>query len=211
MEHNQLIKTKIYAIRGLNIMLDRDLAHLYQIETKYLKKQVNRNKHRFPNDFMFQLTDEELRNWRFQNVTSNSDKMGLRYSPYAFTELGVAMLSSVLNSHIAIDINIKIMRTFVEIRQLVINNPQYELLHEKVKRIESEQTTIRAEQDSMKMSQLIDIKRLEHKMTQVSSETHKMSQVLDDFKIATSLLNDLKKANPNPSFSSADSNFPMYS
>ena len=104
-------------------MLDRDLAEMYNIETRVLNQAVKRNKERFPEDFMFQLTEEELKNWKSQSVISNSINMGLRNKPFAFTELGVAMLSSVLNSKTAIQINIIIMRAFVVIRQLVLNQP----------------------------------------------------------------------------------------
>ncbi len=94
----QRIEKKIYLIRKHKVMLDKDLAELYGVEVKNLKRQVRRNIDRFPLDFMFQLTEEEFKNWRCQIVTSNSgDKMGLRYKTYAFTENGVAMLSSVLN------------------------------------------------------------------------------------------------------------------
>ena len=86
------ITDKIYSIRGHNVMLDRDLAELYRVETKVLKQAVRRNIDRFPDDFMFELTDSEFKNWRSQFVTSNSDKMGLRYKPMVFTEQGVAML-----------------------------------------------------------------------------------------------------------------------
>jgi len=88
------ITKKIYLIRGQKIMLDRDLAELYGVQTKVLKQAVRRNISRFPNDFMFELTDEEFQNWRSQIVTSKSDRMGLRYKPMAFTEQGVAMLST---------------------------------------------------------------------------------------------------------------------
>ena len=104
-------------------MLDRDLAEMYGVETRVLNQAVKRNIERFPEDFMFQLTDEEVRNWKSQFVMSNSIKMGLRKNPYAFTELGVAMLSSVLNSKIAIQVNMGIMRAFVALRQLVAANP----------------------------------------------------------------------------------------
>lgn len=104
-------------------MLDRDLAEMYGVETRVLNQAVKRNIERFPEDFMFQLTDEEVRNWKSQIVMSNSIKMGLRKNPYAFTELGVAMLSSVLNSKIAIQVNMGIMRAFVALRQLVAANP----------------------------------------------------------------------------------------
>ncbi len=104
-------------------MLDRDLAALYGVETSYLKRQVKRNIERFPEDFMFQLSKEELGNWRCQFVTSNStDKMGLRYPPYAFTEQGVAMLSGVLNSPRAIHANIQIMRTFTKLREMILTH-----------------------------------------------------------------------------------------
>lgn len=99
----QIIKSKILIIRGNKVMLDRDLAELYGVETRVLKQAVRRNIKRFPDDFMFQLSKEEFVNWRSQNVMSNADKMGLRYPPFAFTEQGVAMLSSVLNSDKAID------------------------------------------------------------------------------------------------------------
>lgn len=97
-------------------MLDRDLAQLYGIETKVLNQAVKRNLERFPDDFMFQMTSEETENWKSQIVTTNSIKMGLRRNPYVFTELGVAMLSSVLNSQTAIQVNIGIMRAFVTMR-----------------------------------------------------------------------------------------------
>ena len=114
-----LIQSRIFEIRGIRVMLDRDLASLYGVETKVLNQAVKRNIRRFPSDFMFQLTKEELNNWKSQIVTSNSDKMGLRRPPYAFTEQGVAMLSGVLNSNAAIDTNIKIMRAFVAVRRLL--------------------------------------------------------------------------------------------
>ena len=113
------IEQSIYMIRGLKVMLDRDLAALYGVETRVLKQAVRRNVDRFPDDFMFVLTGKEFINWRSQFVTSNSDKMGLRHAPMAFTEQGVAMLSTVLNSERAIDVNIAIMRTFVKLRQML--------------------------------------------------------------------------------------------
>ena len=103
---------KIFTVRNQKIMLDRDLAELYQVETRILVQAVKRNIDRFPADFMFQLSKEDLENWKSQIVISNSVKMGLRKMPYAFTELGVSMLSSVLNSKKAIQVNIQIMRAF---------------------------------------------------------------------------------------------------
>ena len=108
-------------------MLDRDLATLYGIETRVLKQSVKRNISRFPEDFMFELSKEEFSNWRSQFVTSNSDKMGLRYAPMAFTEHGVLMLSSVLNSDKAIQTNIQIMRIFTKVRQMLLDTTEIRL------------------------------------------------------------------------------------
>ena len=113
------IEKLIYLIRGQKVMLDRDLAELYDVKTKVLKQAVRRNITRFPEDFMFEFTKDEFENWRSQFVTSNRDKMGLRYRPMAFTEQGVAMLSSVLNSDRAVQVNIEIIRTFVKLRQML--------------------------------------------------------------------------------------------
>ena len=105
-------------------MLDRDLAVLYGVETKRLKEQVKRNIERFPEDFMFEFSKSELQNWRSQFAISNPDKMGLRYSPMSFTEQGVAMLSSVLRSKTAIQVNIQIMRAFTKMRQQIFDNAE---------------------------------------------------------------------------------------
>lgn len=119
----EIIRSKIYEIRGQKVMLDRDLAVMYGVETRALNQAVKRNSDRFPEDFMFQLTNEEVENWKSQIVMSNSVKMGMRRNPYAFTELGVAMLSSVLTSKVAIQVNMGIMRAFVVIRKMVTANP----------------------------------------------------------------------------------------
>ncbi len=119
----------IYAIRGHNVILDKDLADLYGVATKVLIQAVKRNAERFPRDFMFQLTNEEFKNLRSQTVTSRWG--GRRYAPYAFTEHGVAMLSSVLRSKRAVEINIAIMRTFVKLRELLTDNAT---LRRKIKR-----------------------------------------------------------------------------
>jgi len=113
------IAAKIFLIRGTKVMMDRDLAELYGVETKVLKQAVKRNIDRFPSDFMFELTREEFQNWRSQFVTSKSDRMGLRYKPMVFTEQGVAMLSTVLNSKRAIQVNIQIMRAFSKLREML--------------------------------------------------------------------------------------------
>lgn len=113
-----LIQSKIYEIRGQRVMLDFDLAGMYQVGTKVLKQAVRRNISRFPEDFMFELTIHETSLIRSQNVTSHSLSTG--YAPFAFTEQGVAMLSSVLRSEKAIEININIMRAFVSVRSYLL-------------------------------------------------------------------------------------------
>jgi len=119
---DEVIMNKIYLIRGKKVMLDRDLAEIYRIGTKVLKQAVRRNKKRFPEDFMFEMSSDEIKNWRSQIVTSNSDKMGLRYPPFCFTEHGVVMLSSILNSDFAIQINIQIVRIFTRMRDIISSN-----------------------------------------------------------------------------------------
>lgn len=128
------IANKIYFIRNQKVMLDRDLAILYGIETKRLKEQVKRNISRFPEDFMFELTKSEFENWRSQFATSNSDKMGLRYLPMAFTEHGVLMLSSVLKSDKAIQVNIQIMRIFTKVRQMLLDTTDLKIDILKIKK-----------------------------------------------------------------------------
>jgi replication fork clamp-binding protein CrfC len=114
-----LIESRIYVIRGHKVLLDQDLALLYEVPTKRLNEAVSRNKERFPEDFMFRLSPEEEESLRSQFATSNEGRGGRRYLPYAFTELGIAMLSSVLRSPRAIEVNMAIMRTFVRLRQLL--------------------------------------------------------------------------------------------
>ena len=115
------IERKIHTLRGKQVMLDKDLAILYQVPTKVLNQAVKRNLNRFPEDFMFQLSREESS--RSQSVTLNRGK-NLKYLPYAFTEQGVAMLSSVLNSPVAISVNIQIIRTFVNLRRMITSRQE---------------------------------------------------------------------------------------
>jgi hypothetical protein len=119
------IECAILLVRGHKVMLDGDLAVLYGVRVKALNQAVKRNLRRFPKDFMFQLTKKELEDWRSQIVTSNpAAKMGLRRRPYAFTEQGVAMLSSVLHSQRAIDVNVEIMRAFVRLREILATHKE---------------------------------------------------------------------------------------
>lgn len=136
----QVIQSKIYEIRGQRVMLDFDLATMYQVETKNLNLSVKRNLKRFPSDFMFQLTKEEWDSLRLQIETSN--RGGRRYLPYAFSEQGVAQLSSVLNSDYAIEVNIQIIRAFVAIRKYMIQaspsslSRELEEIKERIKALE---------------------------------------------------------------------------
>ena len=128
----QTIQNKIYEIRGQKVMLDFDLAEMYNTETKRLKEAVRRNLNRFPSDFMFELTKDEFNSLRTQIATSK--RGGTRYTPFAFTEQGVAMLSSVLKSDKAIEVNIAIMRAFVFVRQYALSHKD---LTEKLNQLET--------------------------------------------------------------------------
>ena len=137
MDNLQLIQSKIYEIRGQKVMLDRDLAELYQVTTGNLNKAVKRNLKRFPPDFMFQLTVEEWEALRFQiGILKNGRGEHTKYLPYAFTEQGLAMLSGILNSDIAINVNISIMRAFVAIRQMIAS-PKTNKIDELEKRMDA--------------------------------------------------------------------------
>lgn len=129
---DEIITSKIYLIRGQKVMLDNDLAELYGVETRRLNEQIKRNAGRFPEDFMFRLTDEEWKNLKSQFATSSWG--GRRKAPYAFTEHGVLMLSSVLNSERAIAVNIKIMRVYTKIKEMLFNNKDLLLRMEKIER-----------------------------------------------------------------------------
>lgn len=129
---SERIASRIFLLRGKKVMLDRDLAKLYAVKTKNLNKAVRRNIERFPEDFMFELNQDELENLRFQIGTSSWG--GTRYKPFVFTELGVAMLSTVLRSKRAILVNIEIMRTFSKIRELLTSNRNLRLKVEEMER-----------------------------------------------------------------------------
>jgi hypothetical protein len=135
----ETIINKIYVLRGKKVMVDRDLAELYAVETRVLNQAVRRNEMRFPEDFMFQMTPEEMQDWKSQFVISNSEKMGLRKPPLVFTEQGVAMLSSVLNSERAIMVNIAIIRVFTKMRELVVTHNEMLLKLEQIEKKEMEQ------------------------------------------------------------------------
>jgi hypothetical protein len=134
----EFIERKIYLIRGCKVMLDSDLAELYEVPTKALNQAVRRNLDRFPPDFMFQLNNEELENLRSQSVTSSSSHGGRRNAPYAFTEHGVAMLSSVLASKRAVALNILIIRAFVRLREYLATHKELAQKLEDIERTQHE-------------------------------------------------------------------------
>jgi len=174
MEIIRSIQNRIYEIRGERVMLDRDLAALYEVDTKSLNLSVKRNIKRFPSDFMFQLNKEEFDNLRFQFETSSFSNQvlieggksqgwgGARYLPYAFTEQGIAMLSGVLHSDKAIEMNISIMRAFVEIRRIIFKqNDLREQLREIKDRLSEHDVQLSHIYDAME--NLLDEKAAERK------------------------------------------------
>ena len=163
----QSLEGKIYTIRGLRVMLDRDLAKLYGVTTGNLNKAVKRNIKRFPSDFMFRMNTEEFQNWVFQNGRSNSEKMGLRTAPYVFTEYGVAALSGILRSDIAIKVNIEIVRVFIALRRRSAMNSEFIQLKEQVQRLESD----------IKVDKAITDK----KVTSLSQSVQRLNTLFDEF------------------------------
>lgn len=131
---DEVIISKIYLIRGLKVMIDRDLAELYGVHTKVLKQAVRRNIRRFPKDFMFEMNKKEFASWRGEIVRSAEDKQGLRYAPFCFTEQGVTMLSCILNSSTAIEVNIRVIRIFTRLREMVLTNKEILLKLEQIER-----------------------------------------------------------------------------
>lgn len=143
------IKSLIYIVRNQQVMVDSDLAILYQVKTGNLNKAMKRNQKRFPEDFCFQLTREEFENLKFQSGSSSLDSNGYggrRYMPYVYTEQGISMLASVLRSEVAINISIRIMRTFVEMRRFISNNA---LLFERISNVELKQLEYQKQRNEM--------------------------------------------------------------
>ncbi len=183
--NNVDIRNLVYVIRGQQVMLDSDLASLYQVETKVFNQAVSRNIERFPANFRFQLTKEEFDRLRSQIVTSNS-RGGRRHLPYAFTEQGIAMLSGVLHSGIAVQMSISIMNTFVEMRRFVSNNA---LLFERVSSIELKQLEYQksTEDKFVKVFQYID----DH--SESEQKIFFDGQIYDAFSFLISLIQKAKK------------------
>ena len=167
-----VIKHRIYEVRGMRVMLDRDLAELYEVEVKYLKRQVNRNIERFPEDFMFEISHEEYNSLRCQNGTLKSGRgQHAKYMPYAFTEEGVAMLSGILRSPMAIQVNINIMRAFVAIRHAIGAwqgvNLKVEQLSHKVDNLNARVDEILHEQNENNMEMAVQISALNDALDQL--------------------------------------------
>ena len=184
-EETKDIKNLIYVVRGQQVMLDSDLAMLYQVETKVFNQAVSRNIERFPENFRFQLTKEEFNALRSQIATSNG-RGGRRYRPYMFTEQGIAMLSGVLRSDVAIQVSIRIMNTFVEMRRFIANNA---LLFEKVSDIELKQLEYQKSTDERfdKVFQYIE----DH--AESEQKIFFNGQIYDAFSLITSIIQKAKK------------------
>jgi len=183
-EQNQNIQSKIYTIRGLQVMLDRDLADLYQVQTRALNQSVKRNITRFPVEFMFQLTEDEFQNLMSQNVMSSSTHGGRRKSPYVFTEQGVSMLSAILKSDVAIKISIEIIKSFVEMKLLIQNNS---LMFQRFERIEQ-----RLSKHDDNFHQLFNA--LEDKLLQAKQGIFYNGEVFDAYNFVADLVRSSKES-----------------
>ena len=181
---NREIQNMIYTIRDKQVMIDSDLATLYQVTTKRLNEQVRRNKNRFPSEFVFRLTAEEYENLRSQNATSSEDNAhgGRRYMPYAFTEQGISMLSAVLKSDVAVEVSIKIMNSFVEMRRFFLSNKE-----------------MFARLDRVELKQLETDKKLEEVFNYIATNTEVKQniffdgQIYDAFSFIVGLVKKAKK------------------
>lgn len=181
---NREIQNMIYTIRGKQVMVDSDLATLYQVTTKRLNEQVRRNKNRFPSEFMFRLTAEEYEYLRSQNATSSEENAhgGRRYMPYVFTEQGIAMISAVLKSDVAVEVSIKIMNSFVEMRRFLISNKE-----------------MFARLDRVELKQLETDKKLEEVFNYIATNTEVKQnvffdgQIYDAFSFIVELVKKAKK------------------
>ncbi len=171
------IQTRIFTIRGVKVMLDRDLASLYGVTTKALNQSVRRNRTRFPDDFMFRLTKIEWDTLRSQSVTLEGKGRHPKYLPSAFTEHGIAMLSSTLSSDVAIAINLRIIRAFIALRHLVNEDAKYTTLQKTIRHIE---TRI----DAIEATHLVDNTILATKVTELSRDVRRVSDTLDSFQDA---------------------------
>jgi hypothetical protein len=174
----EVISTKIFEIRGQKVMLDRDLAALYQVKTKVLNQAVKRNIERFPSEkYMFQLTKDELYSLRSQIVTTNISSKS-RTLPHVFTEHGTIQLSAVLNSKIAIKVNHIVIDAFIDLRKQINTNPSYTELKEQLNRLERQIINV---EDMFKLQQRIDTNSQDQKITQLSERVGKLTQIMNEF------------------------------
>ena len=178
------IQTRIYTIRGLQVMIDRDLASLYDVETRTLNQAVKLNSERFPAEYCFALNDEEFSNWKSQIVMSNEDRMGLRRPPYAFTEQGVAMLSAVLRSETAVKVSIQIINAFVVMRRFIAANA---LIFQRL--------------DTLETKQLVTDKKIDHVLNAIESKEIQLKQgiffdgqIFDAYKFVADLIRTAQKS-----------------
>ncbi len=192
----ETIQNLIYEIRGVKVMLDVDLAQLYKVETKVLNQSVKRNIKRFPKDFLFQLSNSEFDNLKSQFVTSRWG--GTRKLPFVFTEQGVAMLSGLLNSDIAINVNIQIMRAFVEMRHLISDNAQ---IFKRIETIEYNQLTLQQGHQEMQLHQSETDKRIE-RVFQLMEQNNNIppqgifcaGQIFDAYAFSSNLIKSAKES-----------------
>ena len=185
---NQTIQDKIYTIRNVQVMVDRDLALLYGVETRRLNEQVKRNIERFPEEFMFQMTNDELENWKSQIATSNKEIMGLRKLPFVFTEQGVSMLSSVLKSQTAVQTSIQIIKSFVGMRKFLQNNAS---LFTRIESIEKRQISYEIKNDT-KVDAILNA--IEEKGTPQKQHIFYDGQIFDAYLFVSDIIKSAKSS-----------------
>ena len=185
---NQTIQDKIYTIRNVQVMVDRDLALLYGVETRRLNEQVKRNIERFPEEFMFQMTNDELENWKSQIATSNKEIMGLRKLPFVFTEQGVSMLSSVLKSQTAVQTSIQIIKSFVGMRKFLQNNAS---LFTRIDSIEKRQISYEIKNDT-KVDAILNA--IEEKGTPQKQHIFYDGQIFDAYLFVSDIIKSAKSS-----------------
>lgn len=182
------IQNKIYTIRDVQVMIDRDLALLYGVETRVLNQAVKRNIERFPEEFMFQLTKEELENWMSQIVISNKEMMGLRKLPFVFTEQGVSMLSAVLKSQTAVQTSIQIIKSFVNMRRFLQNNAS---LFTRIETIEKRQISYELKNDT-KVDAILNA--IEEKGTPQKQHIFYDGQIFDAYLFVSDIIKNATKS-----------------
>jgi len=185
---NQTVQNKIFTIRGMQVMVDRDLALLYGVETRRLNEQVKRNAERFPEEFMFQMTSEELENWKSQIATSNKEVMGLRKLLFVSTEQGVSMLSSVLKSQTAIQTSIQIIKSFVDMRRFLQNNAS---LFTRIDSIEKRQISYEIKNDT-KVDAILNA--IEEKGTPQKQHIFYDGQIFDAYLFVSDIIKSAKSS-----------------